>query len=88
MASQLIPPPDVAPPGVKHMPLEKRIELWAGLVDDCEALLWAGLRSRHSCEAEAQQAYRQWQARQGELRERRQIQFLKNLSMRESADGD
>ena len=46
MTNQLIPPPDLAPPSVKHLPFEKRIELWAELVDRCEAFLLAGLRSR------------------------------------------
>jgi hypothetical protein len=46
MASQLIPPPDLAPPSVTHLPLEKRIELWANLVDSCEAWLLSRLRER------------------------------------------
>jgi hypothetical protein len=37
MTHQLIPPPDLAPPSVKHLPLAKRIELWANLVDSCDA---------------------------------------------------
>ena len=43
---QLIPPPELAPPSVKHLPLAKRIEIWAQLVDEKDALVRAGLRER------------------------------------------
>jgi len=88
MENQLIPPPDLAPPGVKHLPLAMRIELWRNLVDSCEALLLAGLRSRIGPEGDLQLAYRDRYARQMLEHERAQIQFLANLSQRESRDGD
>jgi hypothetical protein len=87
MTSQLIPPPDLAPPSVKHLPLAKRIELWAHLVDGCEAFLLAGLRSRIGPDGDLQAAYRDWYARAMDERERAQIQFLQNLSTREAAGG-
>jgi len=52
MANEFIPPPDLAPPSVKHLSLAKRIELWKQLVDDCEALLLAGLRRMEDRENE------------------------------------
>jgi hypothetical protein len=88
MESQLIPPPDLAPPSVKHLPLEKRIELWANLVDSCEALLLSGLRSRIGPEGDLPAAYREWYARSMEDHDRAQIEFLTNLSRREKAIGD
>lgn len=60
MPNQLIPSPDLAPPSVKHLPLEKRIELWAELVDSCESFLLAGLRSRIGPQGDLQAAYRDW----------------------------
>lgn len=46
MNNQLIPPPELAPPSVKHLPLAKRIELWVELNDICDAFVIAGLKAR------------------------------------------
>jgi hypothetical protein len=88
MLNQLIPSPELAPPSVKHLPLDKRIELWADLVDGCEAFLLAGLRSRIGPQGDLQAAYRDWYARSMEDHERAQIRFLDNLSRREAASGN
>ena len=56
MNHQFLPPPNLAPPSVKHLALEKRIELWANLVDGCEAFLLAGLRSRIGPDGDLQAA--------------------------------
>jgi hypothetical protein len=88
MKHQLLPPPPLAPPSVKHLALEKRIELWANLVDGCEAFLLAGLRSRIGPDGDLQAAYRDWYARRMDYHERAQIQFLQNLSRREAPHGD
>ena len=87
MDNQLIPPPELAPPSVKHLPVAKRFELWANLVDDCEALLLSGLRRRIGPEGDLQAAYREWYARHMDDHEEAQIQFLENLSRREAACG-
>jgi hypothetical protein len=87
MEPQLIPPPNLAPPSVKHLALAKRIELWANLLDGCEAFLLAGLRSRIGPDGDLQAAFRDWYSRQMEEHERVQIQFLENLSQREAAYG-
>ena len=39
MEHQFIAPAELASPSVNHLPLQKRIELWANLVDSCEAFL-------------------------------------------------
>ncbi|MDC0934861.1 hypothetical protein OAS39_01150 [Pirellulales bacterium] len=88
MKSQLLPPPDLAPPSVKHLPLSKRVELWGNLTDSCEALMLSGMRSRIGPDGDLQRAYREWYARQMEQHERQQIEFLENLSRRESGNGD
>ena len=88
MTNQLIPPPDLAPPSVKHLPLEERIELWGNLLDRCEAFLLAGLRDRIGPEGDLQAAYRQWYARYQQDHERATIQFLENLSRREATRGE
>jgi hypothetical protein len=86
LAAPGIPPPELAPPSVKHLPLAKRIELWAELVDGCEAFLLAGLCSRIGPDGDLHAAYREWYLRSMEDRERAQIQYLANLSRREAAD--
>jgi hypothetical protein len=88
MGNQLIPPPELAPPSVKHLPFAKRIELWANLVDGCEAFLLAGLRSRIGPSGDLRAAYREWYARRMEEHDRAQIQFLENLSRRERGGGN
>jgi hypothetical protein len=87
MTNQLIPPPELAPPSVKHLPFAKRIELWAELVDGCEAFLLSGLRRRIGPEGDLQAAYRDWYARHMEEHEKELIQFLENLFLREAASG-
>jgi hypothetical protein len=84
MASQLIPPPEFAPPSVKHLPLEKRIEMWAELVDQNEALLLAGLRAKIGPTGDLPQAYREWYERHIAEHDRMLIAFAFNLSAREN----
>ena len=87
MNNQLIPPPELAPPSIAHLPLEKRIELWAELVDENEALVLAGLRAKIGPDGDLQAAYRQWYARHMEEHDRMQIAFAENLSRREAGHG-
>jgi hypothetical protein len=87
MRNQLIPPPDLAPPSIKHLPLEKRIELWAELVDENEALVLAGLRAKIGPDGDLQAAYREWYARHMEEHDRMQTAFAENLSHREARNG-
>jgi len=87
MEPQLIPPPEFAPPSVRHLPLEKRIELWAKLVDESEAMLVAGLRARIGAEGDLQAAYRQWYSRRMEEHDRQQVRFAERLSHLEQHDG-
>lgn len=68
--SQLIPPPELAPPSIKHLPLEKRIQIWAQLVDENDALVRAGLRAKIGPQGELQAAYRAWYARKMDEHER------------------
>ena len=87
MPNQLIPPPDLAPPSVKHLPLSKRMTLWEELVDESEAFLIAGLRAKVGPDGDWKAAYRQWYARHMEDHERTQIGLLENLSRREARHG-
>ncbi len=87
MPSQLIPTPDLAPPSVRHLPLEKRVQLWVELVEENEALLLAGLRAKVGPTGDLQATYRQWNSRQLENHDRKQRALLENLSYREARHG-
>lgn len=82
---QLIPSPEFAPPSIKHLPLAKRIQLWAELVDEGDALLKAGLRAKIGPTGDIEAAYRDWYARHMEEHDLNQIVFLENLTRRERA---
>ena len=87
MKSQLIPPPELAPPSVKHLTMSQRVALWADLVKTGEAFLIAGFRRKAGPNGDLRAVYREWNARQAADREQRQIRFLENLSRREAARG-
>lgn len=87
MQNQLIPPPELSPPSVAHLPLEKRIELWEELVDESEALLLAGLKTKIGAEGDLHDAYRQWYSRHMEEHDRMLIEMLENLNSRETGHG-
>jgi hypothetical protein len=79
----LVPSPEMAPPSIKHLPLEKRIELWAELVDEGEALVKSGLRAKIGPDGDLQAAYKEWYARHMEEHDRYQILLAENLTRRE-----
>ncbi len=53
------PLPELAPPSIKHLQLEKRVEIWAQLVNECDALVRAGLRAKIGSKGDFEEAYRQ-----------------------------
>ena len=87
MKGQLIPPPEFAPPSVKHLTFEQRISLWANLLDESEALLLSGLRARIGPEGDLEAAYRDWYARRMDDHDKMQVQLAENLTRRERCDG-
>ena len=87
MANQLLPPSDLAPPSVKHLPIEKRLELWTELMDENEALLLAGLRAKIGPDGDLNAAYRQSYVRHMEDHDRMQVALAENLSRREAGHG-
>lgn len=59
-ASQLIPPPDLAPPGIAHLSPTDRMRLWAQLVDEGDRFIYDGFRQRLGSDAAARQACLEW----------------------------
>jgi hypothetical protein len=84
---QLIPPAQLAPPSVRHLPLEKRIEIWERLVDENDALVRAGLRAKIGPEGDLEAAYRDWYARHMDDHERDLYARAERLNRLESARG-
>lgn len=66
-SSQLIPPPDQAPPGIGHLSPTDRVRLWAQIVDEGDRLVFEGfLRRHHGDEAAARRAAEEWLGRRAE----------------------
>jgi len=88
MSSQLIPPPEYAPPSIKHLPLNKRMELWFELIDESDALLRSGLRAHVGANCDWQSAYREWYRRRMVEHDRMLAVLAANLSRREAKHGE
>jgi hypothetical protein len=87
MSNQLIPPPELAPPSIKHLPLQKKLELWYELLDENEALLISGLKAKVGPNGDWRAAYREWYARQMEDHDRMVATLAANLSRAETKHG-
>lgn len=88
IGQQLVPSPEVAPPSVRHLPLSKRIQLWAELVDMADALVKSSLRAKIGPDGNLNAAYREWYARHMEEHDRYQVQLAQNLTQRERGYGE
>ena len=88
MDRPLLPSPDMAPPSVSHLSVAQKTELWADLVNSCEAVMLANLKSQYASDEQVRAAYRDWYRRKMEDHDRHQVAFLENLSRRESRHGN
>lgn len=85
--SPLIPSPASAPPSICHLPIPKRVELWYELIDEAEAMVKCGIRSRLESDGDLPRAYREWYARKMEQHDRAQIEMLQRLGSCEVTNG-
>ncbi|HEY2882714.1 MAG TPA: hypothetical protein VGJ15_09780 [Pirellulales bacterium] len=83
MKNQLIPPPELAPPSIRHLPMEKRIELWAELVDESEQFLLAGLERKLAPGESLSDAYRKWCEARMDEHDRTMAHLILELRRRE-----
>lgn len=58
--AQLIPPPDLAPPSIAHLPPIDRARLWAQMVDEGDRIVLDCFRRRCGTEALARRAFQEW----------------------------
>ncbi len=75
MKNQLIPPPELAPPGIGHLSVQERITLWAQMVDEGDELVLAALRRELGPDADLTAAFTQWLDRRSDekIRELRMV---------------
>jgi hypothetical protein len=84
MKNQLIPPPELAPPSIRHLPMEQRVEYWAKLMDESEQFLLAGLRNKIGPNESLNDAHRKWYQAQMEEHDRTMAHLISELHRRES----
>ena len=75
--SQLIPPPDLAPPGIAHLSPTDRMWLWAQLVDEGDRFIYDGFRQRLGSNEAARQACLEWLERRYAENAAAKIRMLK-----------
>ena len=75
--SQLIPPPDLAPPGIAHLSPADRMRLWAQLVDEGDRFVYDGFRQRLGSDEAARQACLEWLERRNAEGTAAKIRMLK-----------
>ena len=83
-SSQLIPPPELAPPGISGLSSEDRMRLWARMVDEGDEFLLAGFRERCGSDAAARRAFLDWLERRDVEGTAAKIRMLKGRSPRPS----
>ena len=59
-SSQLIPPPELAPPSTAHLSVQDRMRLWAQMVDEGDQFLLARFRQKCASDLLARQAFLAW----------------------------
>ncbi len=85
MKNQLIPPPELAPPSVRHLPASEKIAVWAAIVEEGDEFLMANMRRRVGPHGDAQRAVLQWLERRTAEHDRAIAQMITNLRRRERA---
>jgi len=75
--SQLIPPPDLAPPGISHLAPTERMRLWAQLVAEGDRFIYDGFRQRLGSDEAARRACLQWLERRDAESTAAKIRMLK-----------
>ena len=86
MKNQLIPPPDLAPESIRHLPAKTKIAIWAQMVDDGDQMILAGLRRRVGPNGDGHAAFLEWLDRRTAEHDRAVVQMITNLRRRECAD--
>jgi hypothetical protein len=83
MKNQLIPPPELAPPSIRHVPVKDKIAIWAQMVDEGDQMVMANLRGKGLSEADAHKAFLEWLDRRNAEHDRAMARMITELRRRE-----
>ena len=86
MKNQLIPPPELAPPSIRHLEPKQKVALWAQMVDEGDQLVMAGLRRRIGPAGDVHAAFLDWLDRRNAEHDRALAHMITELRRRERAD--
>ena len=86
MKNQLIPPPELAPPSIRHLPAEEKIAIWAQMVDEGDQLVMLSLQDRVGPNGDPQAAFLEWLDRRTAEHDRAIVRMITNLRRRERAN--
>jgi hypothetical protein len=85
MKNQLIPPPELAPPSVRHLPASEKIAVWAAMVEEGDEFVMTCLRDRVGPDGDVEKAFREWLDRRTVEHDRGIALMITNLRRRERA---
>ena len=83
MKNQLIPPPELAPPSMRHLSPEQKVAVWAQMVDEGDELVMAGLRRRIGPNGDVQAEFLKWVERRDAEHDRMIVRMITEMRRRE-----
>jgi hypothetical protein len=86
LAGQLIPPPELAPPGLDRLTPAQRGQAWLGLLKTGENLVLAGLRRDIGPDGDLRAAYQAWYWERMAEHDRMIERMLQRMSRKGSTD--
>jgi hypothetical protein len=86
MKNQLIPPPELAPPSVRHLPASEKIAVWAAMVEEGDEFVMANLQRRVGPNGDAQAAFLALLDRRRAEHDRAVAMMITNMRRRERAN--
>jgi hypothetical protein len=81
--NQLIPPPELSPPSVKHLTTSQKVKLWAQMVEDGDQIVLANLKQKHGSSELARAAAIEWLERRHADHERALAHMIGDMRRRE-----
>jgi hypothetical protein len=83
MKNQLIPPPELAPPSVKHLTSAQKVKLWAQMVDEGDRIVVSNLRQKLGPAADIEAASLEWLERRNADHDRAIKRMISEMRRRE-----
>ena len=83
MKNQVIPPPELAPPSVKHLTPAQKVKLWAEMVAEGDRVLLSNLRRKLGPDGDVGAASLQWLERRNADHEAAVERMITNMRRRE-----